>query len=352
MTINKGSILNNKDLSGKKILLFIPKFFTYGEAIRSCCAELGANVTLYDERAVVSALSRAIIKTFPFFFKHKANKYYEKIINAHKNEKIDYILIVRCDMVSPKILKIFRRTFPNSKLCLHLWDSLSNIKGINKKLKYFDVITSFDRKDCEENENLIFRPLFYMNKNRVESVRMDLADKDIDIYFCGTIHSDRFKIIKSIKNQCSQLGLKYDGYHYLQSKFVYTYFKILKKEFKRTNKRDFKFDVLPAEDLSEKVSRSKSILDIQHPKQAGLTMRTIETLGMEKKIITTNEDIKNYDFYNSENIMIIDRSNPTISADFIVTPFNKIPNNIWEKYSLEQWVYDVLGEEIGVNKDA
>lgn len=332
-------------LQDKRILLFIPKFFDYGEAIKACYAKLGADVTLYDERAVVSALSRAILKIFPSLFKSKSDKYYKKIIDKHKNEKIDFILIVRCDTVSEKVLKLFKKIFSNAKLCLHLWDSIENIKGITKKLKYFDYISSFDRNDCKLFDKFNFRPLFCIDEYNKGSFDSSVEENEIDVFFCGTIHSDRYRIIKSIEYQCKRLGLTYTGVHYLQSKFMYYYYKTCNKGFRKAIKNDFCFTPTSVSDLLKMVKRSKAILDIQHPGQTGLTMRTIEMLGMKKKIITTNSDIKNYDFYDPHNILIIDRNDPKIEVDFINQPFHDIPSEIWHQYSLEQWIHDVIGVE-------
>ena len=74
---------------------------------------------------------------------------------------------------------------------------------------------------------------------------------------------------------------------------------------------------LPSEQLTAKLKQSKTVVDIQHPKQSGLTMRTIEMLGANKKMITTNADIQNYDFYHPNNICIVDRNNVVVPPEFI-----------------------------------
>lgn len=58
---------------------------------------------------------------------------------------------------------------------------------------------------------------------------------------------------------------------------------------------------------------SKAQIEIQHPSKKGLTTRAFESLGTKTKLITTNPAIRQYDFYNSNNILIIDRNNPVIS---------------------------------------
>ena len=61
-----------------------------------------------------------------------------------------------------------------------------------------------------------------------------------------------------------------------------------------------------------------------------------------KKIITTNKDIINYDFYNSKNIYIIERENININKDFINEESQKIDNNIIENYNLKNWIKKIF----------
>ena len=57
--------------------------------------------------------------------------------------------------------------------------------------------------------------------------------------------------------------------------------------------------------MDEIVTNSKCVLDSAQANQNGLTIRVIEMLGAKKKIITTNEDVVNYDFYRPKMFMYI-----------------------------------------------
>ena len=124
---------------------------------------------------------------------------------------------------------------------------------------------------------------------------------------------------------------------------MFNYYKITKKEFKNTVKNNFTFNKIDSSEIAEIINQTRTVLDIQHPKQTGLTMRTIEMLGMNKKLITTNADIKEYDFYNPNNILVIDRKNIVNYRGILSTPYQKVSEEIYEKYSLKNWIYDVLG---------
>ena len=100
--------------------------------------------------------------------------------------------------------------------------------------------------------------------------------------------------------------------------------------------------MLPFETLYAIYADSKCIVDVENPGQHGLTMRSIETLGLRRKFITTNADIINYDFYNPNNILVIDRKNPIVNMSFFDKAYEELPKEIYEKYSLRSWIINVL----------
>ena len=71
-------------------------------------------------------------------------------------------------------------------------------------------------------------------------------------------------------------------------------------------------------------------------------MRTIEMVGMGKKLITTNTGIQNYDFYHPNNICVIDRHDPQIPAEFWNSPYVPISRSILQRYSLRAFVEDIF----------
>lgn len=327
-------------IKGKKILFLSPTFFNYEDKIKNKMEQMGAIVDFYDERSIKNSISRAILKVIPCIFNKKTLKYYESIMSKNINKNYDYILIIKCDMITEKILKEIKRNFKDSIMCLYLWDSMNNIKGIKNKIKYFDRVFSFDTQDVMENSVIKFRPLFYIDELKNKNIKNNLFE--YDICFFGTIHSNRYDIIKKIIKISEKQKIKFYKFCYLQSKFIYYFYKLFKKEFRGTTKEEFDFNKMSSREIFNIVNKSRIILDIQHPKQKGLTMRTIEMIGMNKKIITTNSEIKKYDFYNENNICIIDLKNIVIPSEFIKKEYIMLSEELYYKYSLESWINDVL----------
>lgn len=330
----------DKKLKNKRILLLCPSFFGYEKIILENMESMGAEVTYYDERPTNSSFDRAVGKKFPHYLENKFKKYFEKIIKD--TDDFDYVFIVKCDCIGVSVLREMKTKYKSAKFCLYLWDSLKNNKGIQSKYQYFDYRFTFDRIDSVNNSNdLMFRPLFYHGSyDRIDHY-------DYDFCFCGTAHSDRYYILDKISEYCDANRIKIYKFLYLHAKFVFYYYKLFRKGFKKAHIKEFAFKNMDYKVMKEIENSSKVIIDVEHPNQTGLTIRTIEiALGMNKKLITTNQDIKNYDFYNTNNILVIDRKNPIIEEEFIKSPIIDIPEPIRLRYNIKNWILEIIGEKV------
>lgn len=329
-----------ESLKGKRILFLSPAFFSYEKHIVNEMNKLGANVSYYDERSVTKPMHRALLKIAPRIFEKKTKKYYNNIINKTKNVDFDIILIVRADMILEESISELRLSNPKAKIVLYLWDSIKNVVGIQNKIGLFDEAYTFDRKDAINNKNLKFRPLFYLPKF---SKQVDTQKKyKYKMCFIGTIHSDRWGILEKLKTQVASLNGRVFLYPYLQSSFIFYVYKILKKDFRTARRNMFKYKPMDVDELVNVENDSEIVVDIQHPRQSGLTIRTIEMLGMQKKLITTNEEIQYYDFFDPHNVLIIDRKSPLIDEKFLQSEFRKTPRDIYDKYSIDAWILEIL----------
>lgn len=254
-------------------------------------------------------------------------------------ENYDLVFIIKCEYLTIEAIEKIKIKSPSAKFVLYLWDSIARFKEIKKKFKFFDEIYSFDRLDCLSNSLINFNPLFYRSEY-VSTIQKSNADYIYDIYHLGLYHSDRLVLIREIAEYCSQNNIKhkmilYTGY------FSYLYQKLFGGELKG-NKQYLIFKAISANENRENILHSKVTLDIAHELQSGLTMRTIELLGMQRKIITTNSDIVNYNFYHPNNILIIDRKNPVLSKAFFESDFIPISTDIISQYSISNWLNKML----------
>lgn len=329
-----------KKFQGKKILFFSASFFNYEKAITKKLQNLGATVEYYNERPSNSTLAKGAIRVNRNLYQRKIQNYYQKILVETSGAVYDFLLIIKGETVPEFFLKQFKIDHPETKLIYYGYDPLSEYPEILKILVYFDKKLIFDRQDAVKFD-MQFRPLFYMEEyinNKNSNFKYDLA-------FIGSAHTDRFLVGEMVENAAEKLNLKTYFYYFAASKSILFLKKIFDKHFEKLNVKKVSYRQFSHLEIAEIYQQSKAILDIQKPFQNGLTMRTFEVLASGRKLITTNEDIMNYPFYSSENIMIIKRENPALSAAFFESPFVPISENLLFKMSLDSWLEDVFFNE-------
>ncbi|UPZ16059.1 hypothetical protein [Flavobacterium humidisoli] len=323
-------------LGNKNVLFFSVQTFNLEKEIIKKLEELGANVDYYDERPSNNNFVKGIIRLKRSLLQVLINKYYSKILRNTINKKYDFLFVNKGEVIPEFFLKEFQKIHPNCKCIFYTWDSFLNNKNAVNILKYFHKKFSFDSDDAIKY-GLEFRPLFYLDFYKsVDSISN--SEISNDLLFLGTAHSDRYEISNKIAIWCNNNNLKAFCYYYMQGRIVYFYKKIFDKTFKKFNYKKLSFKSLIASDLLRFYQESKVILDINHPGQKGLTMRTFEAIGARRKIITTNSEVQKYAFYNPNNILIIERENSKLTKEFFESAYTNIDIDLYKRMSLKGWL--------------
>ncbi|WP_318503688.1 lipopolysaccharide biosynthesis protein [Photobacterium leiognathi] len=321
----------NFDLNGKKVYVFCPTFFSYDKDIKKEIETFGANVSLFDERVFTNVFGKALIRfNIRFIIQYFIDRFYK--INLLDNVKdVDYILLINPETVTPNILQNAKNINPDVKIITYMWDSFKNKRFSKEYIKESDSFFTFDPRDALDNK-VKFLPLFFVHDYK--SIKKS-SQYRYDFSFIGTAHSERFTTVKNITNNSTAKFL----FFYCPSKFVYLYKKYLKKELNGIQFHDISFSSMERGDILNVVQASKVVIDISHPSQVGLTMRSIEMLGARKKIITTNTEIRTYDFYHPSNILCIDQNTTQYQIDeFIKLQYHELPSDIYKDYNINSWI--------------
>lgn len=299
----------------------------------------GAIVDAFNERPTNNIFARILIRLNRNLIGKFITEYYENIIEKTKGNKYDYIFFIKGESISPSITEKLRKAHPETKIVMYYWDSIANNHNVKGMLGCFDKVFSFDKNDCKEM-NLEFLPLFYIPQYA------DIAEKKVeqkyDMMFAGTTHSERYEFVNGIASQIREAGGKCFTWFYFPSKINFYKLKIDNPKFRSAKIENFEFTPMSRERLLGYYAESRIQIDMQHPKQTGLTMRSIEALGSKKKLITTNPHVKEYDFYQPENILIVDRYNPVITKEFLNAPWKDISEEIYKKYSISSWLNTIF----------
>lgn len=330
-----------KKFEKKKILIFSPEFFGYGKEVAAKLERLGALVHYYDERPGNDFVTKALIRVKKSLLAQKINAYYSGIIDDLPENHYDYVLFLNPEAISARNLELLRKAQIKARFIIYMWDSLKNKKYTSDLLPYFDDKFTFDKEDStNEAYGFDFRPLFFLDAYKDINEAPQVAP--IDLLFIGTLHSDRYSLLMKIKELCKKMNRTVDFYMYFQSRKIYYAQRATNTAFKNADKKEFAFDPISKREIIKKIAKCKAVLDIQHPDQKGLTMRTIEMIGAQKKIITTNHHIKAYDFYDRNNILCIDREHVQLKDAFFTSNYKALPEDIYHKYSINGWLEEVF----------
>ncbi|WP_281228494.1 hypothetical protein [Flavobacterium aquiphilum] len=269
-----------------------------------------------------SKLYNFLLKTV--FNKNIKQTYYGKEILkklAQNNEIQDVILTIKGDFIDPNCILEFKKFTKKSIAFFN--DSITRCQKIKRVISSFDEVYSFEKNDCKKYNlhfitNWIY-PIKAQNQSKVQFQVYNISSKD-----------NRLIILSRIAEVLKTNNINY--------KIV-----IFDKKNKKQDKNlEYTKKPIPLVEVIDNLCNSKVLLDINRSGQNGLTFRVFESIGLEKKLITTNVDIKNYDFYNPNNILIIDEKKPHIPLAFFNSEYEKIPETISEKYTLEKWINQVF----------
>lgn len=325
-----------------KILLITPNFFDYPKIICDELKRMGHEIDWYDDRPSTSSIMKAIIRINKKYVNKIIDRYSNNILEEIKDKKYDKIFIISGQSFSfnESMMKRLKESQKSAEFILYQWDSLKNFSYIKTMHSYFDRIFSFDKDDVAENPELEFLPLFFSRQYEELGKKKDYQ---YDFSFIGTAHPKKYKYVKKISNVLQEKFDKQYIFFYFPSKLVYIYRKIKNIEFQNAKYSEFNFKALSSSEIINIIENSKCILDSAQDGQRGLTIRVIEMLGAKRKIITTNEDVVNYDFYRPENIYVYNEEFDFESV-FFKEEYVDVEKEVYEKYTLRNWLKKVLND--------
>ena len=167
---------------------------------------------------------------------------------------------------------------------------------------------SFDKTDCKKY-NMSYNPQFYMRNRKYQE-----KEKDFDAFFVGQ-DKGRMEILNEMKRALDNEGLK-------------NQFCIVGVNSKR----------LSYNEVLDYISRSKVIIDCKCDWQEGITLRPLEAMFYQKKLITNCLDIASAPYYRNTNIFLRGKDDIRKLPEFIKTDYEKIPAEVINEYDITGWI--------------
>ena len=253
-------------------------------------------------------------------------------INAEKS--YDKVLFFDCSCIDNKFRQI-KKEFRVRKI-LFIWNPMDYfLNKLNEQFQnytiedlklVFDKIYYFDKSECEKY-NVNYFPTVY-SRNVPKKFKIS---NNREILFMGA-EKNRGKIINEYNQIFRNNGLITDiyvssdinddenGIHYYKGRKNYSWY-------------------------LEKLSKCGAILDIPQSGQNGFTLRVMESIFFQKKLITANRTIRNYAIYNKNNVFILGIDDICDLQKFMNCPYMKIDDAILDEYDFEKWIIKMMAKE-------
>lgn len=325
-----------------KLLLIMPRFFNYPELISEELNNMGYEVDFFDDRPSTNAWVKAAIRINKNIIHIYIKKYFDEVMKTIRSKKYDIVFLISGQSLSfsEEMVGEIKKCQPHARFVLYQWDSQTNFPYIKKVQKFFDKCYSFDRRDIEETPSLKFLPLFY-SRTYEEIGKRNSKDYKYDFCFVGTAHPKKYQAINMMSEQLKNVYPRQFIYFFFPSPIVFFYRKVMNKELRKAHYKEFHYVPLKGKDMDSVYEASRCVLDSAQAGQLGLTIRVIEALGAKKKMITTNKDVVNYDFYRPENIYVY-KGKIDLSDTFFEEDYKEVDQEIYEKYSLRSWLKEIV----------
>ena len=262
----------------------------------------------------------------------KKTKRQEFILETlRKIGKQDQILVISPEDINLKYhLEIKKYT---SRYIAYLYDSVARSPVEHLLEGIFDTVFSFDDKDIEKYHFEKTTNYIYLDKKP-----LDPRKTKFQAFYLASFDK-RLGFLLEIAKKLDEIGIRY--------LFIVVGKKIWLKKlfsfFRNNSSIIYRRNRIKQEEIGNYYSQTNIIFDLVRQNQTGLSFRIFEAMAYQKKLITNNPSVANYDFYNPNNIMIISETNLDFEADFFTTAYEAIPEYIYNQYTSEHWVTVVFG---------
>lgn len=221
--------------------------------------------------------------------------------------------VLLCDYADPIIVKAINSLVsPVVKKHFWIWNPVTDKDRTfySHAFKVMNIngftLATFDEHDAKQYGMHLYNQFFRKDNNVNEK-----GDEPYDFYFIGYAKNreqDLLRLKEQLKN-----------------------FRVL---FKIVHRGD---EAISYEESVKNIMHSKCIVEYVQHNQSGMTLRPLEALFYNKKLITNNSNTINYDFYCPENVFILGKDKFEDLNVFLETPCRITTRELVEKYCVKSW---------------
>ena len=261
---------------------------------------------------------------------------FRSILSSHKEDKES--LLIYFAMEDILALDHYSKNHSVEK-ALWLWNPVSSMSAKRRVflLWYCKVnkikIWTFDKADAAEF-GFQYHPqvLRFLNSDEEENLTFN-AEKH-RVFFSG-VDKGRLYFLKNVQQELTNMDIEFDC-HLIKDK---------RKSYKKEELTLFSESYISYDEYLLRASKATCLLEVSQGEQEGLTTRALEALFLNKKLLTKNKDIVNYDFYHEHNVYVLGVDTRSI-RDFLNVPLVTIADEVKKQYTIDHLLTSIMKEGV------
>lgn len=233
-----------------------------------------------------------------------------------------YVVVID-PLITKKYLKWLHVLFPHAQLNF----VYANIVGHAKHLYPKDIPPYYRIWTYNEVDSKKYGIRLYHTNPYFRSFIREKKEPEYDVIYVGA-DKGRGDYLVALEKEFNRMGLK--------TKFIIT------ADSKLAKKKAYYHHPVPYTYILDLLSKSKAVLNVPIGDLRGITMRDLESIFFNIKLITTSQYIKCTDFYNPHNIFILNEENVAEIRQFMSIPLKPVPDIIKKRYTIESYLREIL----------
>lgn len=236
--------------------------------------------------------------------------------------QIEYFIIWD-PLITKDYLYWIKKNFPQAQINF----KYANMVGRAKHLLPSDIpsfvrIWTYDKYDADKYRINLYKSHMYFPSNV-----KPLKQPKYDVFFIGK-DKGRGDWLVELEKKMQALGVR--------TKFIITADGAL------SEKKPYYQEEINYSEVTDFLSESKAVLNVVMENQHGITVRDTEALFFGIKLITTNQYISDWDMYDPNNILIIEKDMDLSNlCEFLLKPVHKVDSKLLEKHTLSGMIDEI-----------
>lgn len=282
-------------------------------------------------------------------FKQKNSlRWKELLAKPEYSRSYDYLVVLDGQSIDSCVFDILKQRNSNVRCVNYLFDTTYGVYRFQNNFERFDKVFSFDPVDVR-NYSLNFLPIYWVPCSVDESCHYG-------IFGLGALSQPRFELFSRLEPLCQAKGITYYlkllsnmkiGNPYLYS--IRCFYRTLIGQGKNNiplstcNSPMVTNQGLAPALFRKYIASADVVIDTSAAHQHGMTARFMWALGAGKRIITSNQEVRNTEFMSDRIFIYTESSTDRDLLDFISADDSSMYDaTAFENYRIDNWVKTIL----------